>query len=419
VTVLHAHARELETAVRHQHINNNSKQKDHKKTLHLPKMVVVQASVERAQLWCRQDPNKATTAFVEDLISKAETDEEAAKKLATLFPQDDSRIEFGTAGLRSSMTPGPLGMNDLVIIQTAQGLARYCQQENAGKEKLRVVIGYDHRANPSLQLSSLLFALYSVLVMEAAGMEAILLDGYVHTPLVAFSTRRLNAAAGIMITASHNPKEDAGYKVYWNDGCQIRPPVDAGIRECILENLTPWLDYGAVLDSLETEMLDVCVGLSHPQLTREMTAAYFDAISNSGLVTGQAKLLQTDVSWRPPTFAYTAMHGVGREVAVKVFEVFGLPQFYSIPSQELPDPNFPTVSFPNPEEKGALDLAKAFAVDKECEIVLANDPDADRLAVAERDRQTGEWTVFTGDQIGTMLGYWLWEQVGKKGEKVS
>ena len=390
-----------------QQLNNNSK------------MVVVQASVERAQEWCRQDPNKTTKAFVEDLISKAETDEAAATKLGSLFPRDDSRIEFGTAGLRSSMTPGPLGMNDLVIIQTAQGLARYCQQENASQEKLRVVIGYDHRANPSLQLSSLLFALYSVLVFEAAGMEAILLDGYVHTPLVAFSTRRLNAAAGIMITASHNPKEDAGYKVYWKDGCQIRPPVDAGIRESILNNLIPWIDYGSVLESLKSETLDVCFGMSHPQMTREMTAAYFEAVSNSGLVTGQATLLQTDSSWKPPSFAYTAMHGVGREVAVKVFEVFGLPQFHSVSSQELPDAEFPTVSFPNPEEKGALDLAKAFAVEHSCDIVLANDPDGDRLAVAERDPQTGEWTVFTGDQIGTMLGYWLWEQVGKQCDKVS
>jgi len=310
-------------------------------------------------------------------------------------------------------------MNDLVIIQTAQGIARYCQQENTSSDddRLRVVIGYDHRANPSLQLSSLLFALYSVLVFEAAGMEAILLDGFVHTPLVAFSTRLLNCVAGIMITASHNPKEDAGYKVYWKDGCQIRPPVDVGIREKIMESLTPWVNYGSLLESLQNDTMDVCLGLSNPQLTREMTAAYFDAISNSGLVTGQAKLLN-EAAWKPPSFAYTAMHGVGREVAVKVFEVFGLPHFHSVPSQELPDPNFPTVVFPNPEEKGALDLAKAFAIQQECDIVLANDPDADRLAVAERDRQTGKWTVFTGDQIGTMLGYWLWEQVGKEGEKV-
>jgi phosphomannomutase len=316
-------------------------------------------------------------------------------------------------------------MNDLIIIQTAQGLARYCQQEAENtsatpEARLRVVIGYDHRANPSLQLSSLLFALYSVLVLEAAGMEAILLDGFVHTPLVAFSTRLLNAAAGIMITASHNPKEDAGYKVYWKDGCQIRPPIDAGIRDSILKNLTPWIDYGAVLTSLESETMDVCRGLSHPQLTKEMTAAYFEAISNSGLVTGQARLLSSQsADCKPPSFAYTAMHGVGREVAVKVFETFGLPPFHSVPSQELPDANFPTVAFPNPEEKGALDLAKAFAAEHACDIVLANDPDADRLAVAERDRETEEWTVFTGDQIGTMLGYWLWEQVGKDGEKVS
>jgi phosphoglucomutase/phosphoglucomutase/phosphopentomutase len=161
--------------------------------------------------------------------------------------------------------------------------------------------------------------------------------------------------------------------------------------------------------------MDVCCGLSNPQLTREMTAAYFDAVSKSGLVTGQAQVPQEN----PPLFCYTAMHGVGHMVAAKVFEVFGLPPFHSVPSQELPDPNFPTVPFPNPEEKGALDIAKRFAVENQCDIVFANDPDADRLGVAERDRTTGVWTVFTGDQIGTMLGHWLWENVGAQSDKVS
>jgi phosphoglucomutase/phosphoglucomutase/phosphopentomutase len=374
-------------------------------------------SIERAQEWCRQDPNKTTAAYVNDLLSKLDRDETAATEtLSSLFPDDNSRIGFGTAGLRSAMEPGPLGMNDLVVIQTAQGIARYCQQQvhDIGNNKLKVVIGYDHRASPEFKLSSLSFALYSVLVFEAAGMEAILLDGYVHTPLVAFCTRTLNAAAGIMITASHNPKQDAGYKVYWKDGCQIRPPVDFGIADSIQHNLTPWVNYGGLLQSLAKKEMDVCCGLSHPNLTREMTAAYFEAISNSGLVTGQAQVPQDN----PPTFCYTAMHGVGHMVAPKVFEVFGLPPFYSVPSQELPDPTFPTVTFPNPEEKNALDIAKQASETHNCDIILANDPDADRLAVAERDRTTGEWTVFTGDQIGTMLGHWLWTRVGTKMKKV-
>jgi phosphomannomutase len=307
-------------------------------------------------------------------------------------------------------------MNDLVVIQTAQGLARYCQQQHGRDKKLKVVIGYDHRANPELNLSSLSFALYSVLVFEAAGMEAVLLDGHVHTPLVAFCTRALKAAVGIMITASHNPKQDAGYKVYWEDGCQIRPPVDAGMAQSIHHNLTPWINYGALLQSLAQTEMDVCCGLSHPQMTREMTAAYFDTISKSGLVTGQAQMPQNREN--PPAFCYTAMHGVGHMVAAKVFQVFGLPPFHSVPSQELPDPTFPTVTFPNPEEKGALLIAKQAAEKYNCDIVLANDPDADRLAVAERDRTTGEWTAFTGDQIGTMLGHWLWTQVGTKSKKV-
>ena len=223
-----------------------------------------------------------------------------------------------------------------------------------------------------------------------------------------------------MITASHNPKLDAGYKVYWKDGCQIRPPMDEGIQSCILQNCQPWMDYGALLTSLQRKHVDVCCGLSDAHVTRDVTRDYFHAIATSGLVTGQAQsLLSTrDANFNPPKFAYTAMHGVGREVAVKVFQVFGLPAFHSVPSQELPDEEFPTVPFPNPEEVGALDLAMEFAVQHDCSIVLANDPDADRLAVAERNATTGEWTVFKGDEIGTMLGYWLWQQVGTKCDKV-
>ena len=154
-------------------------------------MVVVQASVERAQEWARLDPHKETKSLVETLVTNAthKDDEQACQELVRLFPPDNSRIQFGTAGLRSSMSPGPLGMNVLVTIQTAQGLARYCQSQsdnNDNNNNNKIVIGYDHRANPSLQLSSLLFALYSVLVLEAAGIQAILLDGFVHTPLVAF-----------------------------------------------------------------------------------------------------------------------------------------------------------------------------------------------------------------------------------------
>lgn len=376
-------------------------------------MIVRKESIERAQEWLKWDPNEQTSKHLHELLKN-----EAIDSIAALFPQDGSRIGFGTAGLRSAMQIGPLHMNDLVIIQTAQGISKYCQQKNPSGAKQKVVIGYDHRENPKLNLSSLSFAILSTLVFEQAGMECVLLDGFVHTPLVAFATTKLNAAVGIMITASHNPKDDAGYKVYWKDGCQIRDPIDKEIAESISNNLAPWADYGAVVEQRKKRSNGDVVptlGLSNPGITAEMRVSYFEAIQKSGLVTGEAKRMPDSI--RPPGFAYTAMHGIGYPFAAQAFQTFGLPPFKSVPEQQFPDPMFPTVVFPNPEESGALDIAKVFAEDQNCDIVFANDPDADRLAIAERDRGSGEWTVFTGDQIGALLGLRVWETLGKSSEK--
>lgn len=382
--------------------------------------------LERAAKWCKLDPNETTAKHVQELlVTLATTDDEAsaeaaAEELSSLFPNE--RIGFGTAGLRSEMKPGPMGMNDLVVIQAAQGIAKYVLQENEAKEgqKLRVVIGYDHREVPSLNLSSLSFAILSALVFREAGFDAMFLEGFNFTPLVPYTMKEKNAAVGIMVTASHNPKKDNGYKVYWNNACQIRPPVDKGIADSILDNLDPWVDYGALLKGRRKEHSeDPCLGLSSRDMTNEMISCYFDAVKNCGLVTGQADLAKVSdkKSWNPPSIAYTAMHGVGLKFAVQSFKTFGFPKFHAVPSQMDPDPTFPTIPFPNPEEKGALDLAKIYAEDNGNDLVIANDPDADRLAVAEKDRETGEWTVFTGDQIGTMLGCWLYETVGKPSGK--
>jgi phosphomannomutase len=401
--------------------------------------------VQRAQEWSRRDPNETTAAYVQNLIQAVqdkdsvsdEVSSESAQaaeaaayvasfELKSLFPDESQRISFGTAGLRSAMKPGPTGMNDLVVLQTAQGLARYClqqqsQQQQEQQQKPSVVVGYDHRSNAAMQLSSLSFALLTALVFIEAGFDCFLLDGFVATPLVPYTLSQLsNCAAGIMITASHNPKQDAGYKVYWSDGCQIRSPTDQEIAASILEpaNLEPWVDYGEQLrnrrDQYPTADIaaDPCLGLSRPKETQDMIDSYFRAIQASGLVSGQKWATQQNDSdnWKPPTFCYTAMHGVGYPFARKSFEIFGFEPFHSVPTQQEPDAAFPTVPFPNPEEKGAMDAAKAHAFATGCDVVLANDPDADRLAVAERNRVTGEWTNFTGDEIGTMLGHWLWQQ---------
>ena len=374
------------------------------------------SSIDIAKLWIEMDPNHSTTSVIEHLIKDTEADKgdetqnEAHAVLSKLFPSDGTRIGFGTAGLRSKMEPGPLGMNDLVIIQATQGIARYVEEHYHGLESKKplAVVGYDHRENSDLNLSSESFALLTKLVFLEAGFDCLLLDGFVPTPLVAFSTKELSAAIGIMITASHNPKEDAGYKVYWNDGCQIRPPLDEGIAESIMkqENLQPWVDYAALLKEANAKG-----SLKDPLKTELMASSYFMALKSSGLVMQNNSMNLTES--KIPRIAYTAMHGVGHPWAVKAFETFGLRNFQSVPQQEKADPTFPTVSFPNPEEKGALDIAKEFAAQKDCDVVFANDPDADRLGVAEKCRETGEWTIFKGDQIGVMLGHFLWEKIGK------
>lgn len=374
------------------------------------------ATLQHAKEWSELDPNPTTSSYVRDLVARAEGgDGAAAQELESLFGRP--RIQFGTAGLRGRMEPGPSGMNDLVVIQTAQGLASYIRKASEGSgSPLRAVVGYDHRSTSKFGLSSRQFAMYTKLVFDRAGIECTLLDGFVATPILAFSVTNIGAAVGIMVTASHNPKDDDGYKVYWKDGCQIRPPIDGGIADAIVEkeNRVPWTDYGAKLQTLKAESNGECYGLSDPARTKSIEDAYYRAIEASGLVTAAS-----GSALSKPKFAYTAMHGVGCSYAKRSFQTFNLQPFLAVPSQEAPDASFSTVPFPNPEEKGALDEAMAFATKNGCDIVLANDPDADRLGVAEFDTATGKWTVFTGDQIGTLLGHWLWETIGKNSDQVS
>lgn len=416
-------------------------------------------SRSRAQAWCRDDPNPTTVQYVQDLLARTAAttttslrDGEEAKGqtlttatnpsgeheelvllLSKLFPvsskddETEERIGFGTAGLRAAMMPGPMGMNDLVVIQTAQGLARYVESlsnQTSGRHSFSVVIGYDHRAvtnnnNNNMtgyNLSSRQFAIWTALVFRHCGWEVLLLHGFVPTPLVPFLVKTRGAALGIMVTASHNPKQDAGYKVYWEDSCQIRAPIDTGIAQSILQNLQPWMDYRKRWEDQSMQYpQDPCLGLA--QSAEPFMEQYLRAIQESGLLIPAN--VTAKVSDKIPQFCYTAMHGVGYSFVEQAFRRLGLPRFYSVPPQQHPDPDFPTVIFPNPEEKGALDLAMKYATDNQCDIILANDPDADRLAVAERDENCHSWTIFTGDQIGGMLGLWLWERYRDGDRKVA
>jgi len=234
-------------------------------------------------------------------------------------------------------------MNDLVIIQTAQGLAEYilslCPPSNPS-----AVVGYDHRENPSLNLSSESFAKITKAVFDSYGIATTLLDGFVPTPLVPFAVKEQKASCGVMVTASHNPKEDDGYKVYWSNACQIVPPHDKNISSFIDANLTP------------KQVYDISSINADAALTSSYLEKYFNSIQADLVLTSPTSPHQFS-PLPPPSFVYTAMHGIGHPFTSRSFSTFSLPPFVPVVSQCDPDPTFPTVSFPNPEEKGALDEA--------------------------------------------------------------
>ncbi|KAF3123208.1 Phosphoglucomutase-3 [Orbilia oligospora] len=328
--------------------------------------------------WLELDQNEATRQEIKDLSDKKDYDE-LEKRLRT-------RIAFGTAGLRSSMQAGFAHLNPLTIIQASQGLASYLlasiPQTATPSPKLSVIIGHDHRHNSSQ------FAKLTATAFILKGIKVYFLEDLVHTPLVPFGLNLLGANAGVMITASHNPARDNGYKVYWGNGCQIIPPVDAGIAAAISENLIP------LEGAWDTTVLDKAVGLVE-NVKGRVEDAYFEKVK--GLVDGMAVEGAGKVR-----VVYTPMHGVGLEAAKQVVKILGVEEdFVVVEEQAKPDPDFPTVKFPNPEEKGALDLAMAAADRHGITIVLANDPDADRFAAAEK--VNGKWQILTGNQLGVLF----------------
>ena len=294
------------------------------------------------------------------------------EELAARF---DGRLMFGTAGLRAAIGAGPLRMNRLVVRQAARGLADYLVDLDPAARQRGVVIGYDARHKSDV------FALDSARVIAAAGLRVHLLPAPLPTPVLAWAVTELGTAAGVMVTASHNPPADNGYKVYLGDGAQIVPPHDAGISERI----------GAV------DPVDVALAGEHDELIHRLPTSFVD---------GYVEMARR-VRMRPATpgltVAYTPMHGVGGETARRVFAAAGLPEPVVVAAQAAPDPDFPTVSFPNPEEPGAMDLVTALAVEHGAALAIANDPDADRLGVAI-PQPDGSWRRLGGDEIGWLLG---------------
>ncbi|KZF21856.1 hypothetical protein L228DRAFT_248611 [Xylona heveae TC161] len=325
---------------------------------------------ELAEDWLRLDQDPITRDEIQSLVDSKNT-QELEKRLR-------KRIAFGTAGLRARMEAGFSRLNSLTIIQASQGLAAYLLENAPHARAKGVVIGYDARHQSEK------FARLAAAAFVAKGIKVWWYKLTVHTPLVPFGVGQLGAAAGVMVTASHNPSKDNGYKVYWSNGCQIIPPHDVGIAQSILKNLEPvsW-DADTVDESLLVE-----------SILGRVRDAYYSAVTR----VATNELLDTNA----PRFVYTPMHGVGLPYMQAVMERLGLDgNMIVVPEQAEPDPDFPTVKFPNPEEKGALDLAMATADRHGISLVLASDPDADRLAVAEK--VDDKWHVFTGNELGVLF----------------
>ncbi|WP_086694721.1 phospho-sugar mutase [Streptomyces recifensis] len=317
--------------------------------------------IARAQAWLAEDPDPETREELAKLIEAGDTAELTARFSGTL--------QFGTAGLRGELGAGPMRMNRAVVIRAAAGLAAYLKAK--GETGGLVVVGYDARHK------SADFARDTAAVITGAGLRAAVLPRPLPTPVLAFAIRHLGAVAGVEVTASHNPPRDNGYKVYLGDGSQIVPPADAEIAAEIaaVRALADVPRPEAGWEVLGDEVLDAYL-------------ARTDAV----LAEGSARGART---------VYTAMHGVGKDVLLAAFARAGFPEPVLVAEQAEPDPDFPTVAFPNPEEPGAMDLAFERATVTEPDLVIANDPDADRCAVAVRDG--GDWRMLRGDEVGALL----------------
>ena len=341
----------------------------------------------RVQSWIEQDPDAVTKSQLTELVNAAQTDQAALLELQDAF---SAPLEFGTAGLRGALGAGPNRMNRVTVLQAASGLAHYLVQQGFSGRK--VVIGFDARYNSDV------FADDTARVMSGAGLEPVIFSHVVPTPVLAFAIRHLGACAGVMVTASHNPPQDNGYKVYLGDGRQIVSPVDEQISKLI---------------KTVTDVREIVQGSPGTFVSDDVVETY-TSLTSQLIMSGPI----TDAQRKSVTSVYTAMHGVGWKTLQSVFSASGFNEPNAVLEQRDPDPAFPTVAFPNPEEKGALDIAISLAKKNSVDVLLANDPDADRFAAAVSN-SSGDWVTLRGDQIGSLLGWWLIERAKLTGSNLS
>ncbi|KAJ5725966.1 uncharacterized protein N7483_007323 [Penicillium malachiteum] len=331
------------------------------------------------QTWFQWDQDPTTRAEIRNL-----QDASAVKELELCLQK---RIEFGTAGLRGRMAAGFSNMNCLTVIQASQGLAKYIKTTRPEDAVKGVVIGHDARHN------SRRFAELAANAFLALDIPVYFFTETSPTPMVPFGINYFKATAGVMVTASHNPPQDNGYKVYSSNGAQINRPEDEGIAQSIRENLEPWQNAWKELLPCDILHFDAFQNLVGPYETK---------------VQDFARSTVTD--WRPfSPFVYTPLHGVGGLVLPELCSSLGVDNIVSVPLQIAPDPEFPTVKFPNPEESGALDLAMETADKEGRTLIIANDPDADRFAAAEKVND--RWFLFTGNHAGVLLASHILESL--------
>jgi phosphomannomutase len=351
--------------------------------------IVVRMTVslrDRALSWIAADPDPSTAAELRAIVDAGD-EKELAERMA-------GPLEFGTAGLRGVIGAGESRMNRAVIRRTSAGLAAYLIATVPNAASKGVVIGYDGRR------FSREFAEDTALVLAAAGIVSHLFEDVAPTPLTAFATVHLSAAAGVMVTASHNPPEYNGYKVYWADGAQIIPPHDIAIAEAIVA-------IGPANQVALAAMGDARAKGLVRDVAASVRATYLDEVA----------ALSIDRRGRELTrIVYTPLHGVGDVSTREALRRFGFDDVASVPEQQKPDGEFPTVAFPNPEEKGALDLSFALARSRNANLILANDPDADRLAVAIREPD-GSFRQLTGNEVGVLMAEYLLRKTAADGAK--
>ncbi|MBP9085363.1 MAG: phospho-sugar mutase [Kofleriaceae bacterium] len=338
--------------------------------------------VAMAQAWHDQDPDPVTQAELAILLARVQASDNAAYR--ELTERFTGQLEFGTAGLRGVLGAGPQRMNRVLVRKVSAGLATYLQAQVPNAMARGVVLGYDGRRN------SLIFAQDTARVLAGAGCKVYLAHRPWPTPTTAWTVARFGAAAGVMVTASHNPPEYNGYKVYWGNGAQIIAPHDVGIAAAVAQ-------IGRT-DALPMPTLDELLQAGQVVMLGE-------SVHDEYLIAVDA-LRSGNAPHRELVVAYTALHGVGALSVEAALARAGFRHVHSEPSQREPDGEFPTVAFPNPEEKGAMDLVLALATTVRADLVLANDPDADRLCVAVPG--VGKpYQLLSGDQVGALLADYL------------